>query len=1198
MADQAAPPLDFSTLFPEAQAPQAPPLAPNPETGDPNVDAMAMAVPLSPEEMVAAQQNPQAPGMSGAVAADIGKGITELPRAIVKGTRDAAQATLDTVFDVVGSAGTGVPPADASPVPGTEGLSVEGANLTGGEGPGATKAPQLPDLNKPESVTGQFAATISQFAVGMVGIGKITAGYSAATKAGRFALEAGKAATVGAVAFDPHGPRLADLIEKAPALTNPVTRWLSSDPTDSAAIGRVKNALESLGMDALIAAPLMAGVSMYRASRAYREGAITKQELEATIKATEPVASKPPAAAPLPGRDVMSLSSEATIQKGIAVPEVPMEVTENILKALRADADAIATHGDWTSAINAGHAFSTLKVQVPWNKFANMPDDLAAFTLRVSEQIEGTLKQAKGGGDTGVMSDAQMRMMVGQRAAMWNEDPAALMAMLQQAGKGARSLAANMEAAFLVTQKAHQDTFALANRIRMGDLDAFNGDKDVAMRILHQMVGVMTDSFGQATAMRAAAGRTLRRNREEFAVTQAQVDKLRDIDPNMLVDTIINAGAHPKNLARLANPSFMARLLDPAQYLLVNNLLWSPVTHGVNLITNLYNVGVRPLERTIGSFAVRGSEGSAIRQEALKQYSYMGHALTDGWRSAVKAWKAGDSVLTPHQSEAYSAQTSIGQDIAQMPIFKPHDSLANVLTNAFAAVTLKTVGLPTRALGVADEMMKQVVYRSKVAAEAHMEAINKGLTGDDLRGFVLKSLDESVDLEGRALREGAKEEAMRATFQQDLSPGTFGAGVQSFTNSFKIAKTVLPFIRTPVNVLRQGWQMTPGLNMLQTEYRNMITGAMGPQAQAQAVGQMTLGSLFMGTAAYLAENGLITGGGPSDPALRKRLMDTGWRPYSIVRTAPDGSREYIALGRFDPVAMPFGIVADLSDAVAEGMSESGNAAQRFGTGATALLVSLSKQLANKAYLTSINQVVDAIVDPDRSFGKFAQGYAANFMPLASGLRYANPDPHMRETRDLVDKLMAQTPGYSQKLPPRRNVFGEPVAANKGLYSIQHGDLATQELQRLIEESGASFGPPSPNVEGADLRDVKMASGKNAYDVYQQLAAKPGAGAPALKDILTQIMQTEAYRRAPDGDAGVRGTKLYMLSGPISKYRTAALSRMRADPEVRKALFERQQKVIEAYKATSSPSAPSPQAGSLEALGKAFGMDLSTQQPKP
>lgn len=1137
--------------------------------------------------------------MSGAVAGDIGTGLTELPRAVVKGVRDAAQNTLQTAKDAAFGAPVSADTVEASrqhfralgvPEDLISGLI---ARETGGRG----AAPQLPDLDKPESMTGQFAMSISQFAAGMVGLGKLTAGYSVATKAGRFALETGKAAAVGAVAFDPHGPRLADLIEKAPALTNPVTRWLSSDPTDSAAIGRVKNALESLGMDALIAAPLMAGVSMYRASRGYREGAITKQELEAAIKAAEPVANKPPSPV-APSHDVMNLSSEATIQKGIAVPEVPMEITENILKALRADADAIATHGDWTSAINAGHAFSTLKVQVPWNKFANMPDELAAFTLRVSEQIEGTLKKAKGGGDTGVMSDAQMRLMVGQRAALWNEDPAALMAVLQQAGKGARALAANMEAAFLVTQKAHQDTFALANRIRIGDLDAFNGDKDVAMRILHQMVGVMTDSFGQATAMRAAAGRTLRRNREEFAVTQAQVDKLRDIDPNMLVDTIINAGAHPKNLARLANPSFMARLLDPAQYLLVNNLLWSPVTHGVNLVTNLYNVGVRPLERTIGSFAVRGSEGSAIRQEALKQYSYMGHALTDGWRSAVKAWKTGDSVLTPHQSEAYSAQTSIGQDIAQMPIFKPHDSIANVLTNAFAAVTLKTIGLPTRALGVADEMMKQVVYRSKVAAEAHMEAINKGLTGDDLRGFVLKSLDESVDLEGRALREGAKEEAMRATFQQDLMPGTFGSGVQSFTNSFRVAKTVLPFIRTPINVLRQGWQMTPGLNMLQTEYRNMITGGMGPQAQAQAIGQMTLGSLFMGTAGYLAENGLITGGGPSDPALRKRLMDTGWRPYSVVRTSPDGSKEYIALGRFDPVAMPFGIVADLSDAVAEGMWESGSAAQRFGTGATALLVSLSKQLANKAYLTSINQVVDAIVDPDRSFGKFAQGYAANFMPLASGLRYANPDPHMRETRDLVDKLMAQTPGYSQKLPPRRDVFGEPVSSNKGLYSIQHGDLATQELQRLIEESGASFGPPSPNIEGADLRDVKMANGKNAYDVYQQLSAKPGAGAPALKDILTQIMQTEAYRRAPDGDAAVRGTKLYMLSGPISQYRTVALSRMRADPEVRKALFERQQKVIDAYKSVSSPAPPSSQAGSLEALGKAFGMDLSTQQPKP
>ena len=1182
---------------PQQPTPQAPPMAENPNTGDPNVDAMALAVPLTPEEQAASAVPPS---KSGAVMQDIGKGITELPRAVVKGVRDAAQGTLNTAFDILGTAGTGVPPQDASIVPGTEGLSVGGANVTSAEAPLERKAPQLPDLNKPESVTGQFAASISQFAAGMIGLGKITAGYSAATRAGKFALEAAKAATVGAVAFDPHGPRIADLIETIPGLSNPATQWLSSKSTDTAAMGRMKNALESLGMDAVITGPLLMGIQLYRASRGVREGAIKKEELATLIqqaeanqaKAEREAVTKAQRAAAGPERDILDISTEARIKQGISVPDVPTDVTENILKAMREDVDALAKHGDWATAINAGHAFSTIKATVPWNKFANMPDELAAFTMRVSEQIQSQVNKVRGGGESGIMSDAQIRMMVGQRSALWNEDPAALMSMLQQAGKGARSLAANMEAAFLVSQKAHQDTFAMASRIMLGDFDAFGGSKEAAMQALHGMVGVVTDSFAQAQAMRAAAGRTLRRNREEFAVSQDLVNSLKGLSPEMLVDTIVAAGANPKNLKIITEKGFWQRIQDPVQYLLVNNLLWSPVTHGVNMMTNIYNVGVRPLERVIGSYAVRGPEGNAVRQEALQQYLYLGAALKDGWSSAMRAWKVGDSILTPHQTE-HGNTANIGQQIAQMPMFKQHDSLANMISNTMMAVVGKSVGLPTRALGVADELMKQTVYRSKVAAAAHMEGINKGLEGESLRAFVERSIIESVDSQGRALIEPAKEEAMRATFQQDILPNTFGKMIEAGTNSWGPSKLVIPFVRTPINVFRQGIQMTPGLNVMQAEYRKMITGAMGPEMQAQAVGQMAMGSLLMGLGAYLAENDFLTGGGPSDPQQRKKLMDTGWRPYSYVRTGPNGEKQYISYGRFDPVAMPFSIIADLSDSISSGRHSDGSQMDKFAAGATALLISLSKQMSNKAYLTSINQAVDAFTDPDRSFDKFASGFAANFVPFASGLRYVNPDPLMRETRDMVDKILAQTPGFSDKLPPRRDVFGDPVTSVRSIYSVQRGDIATTELQRLIEETGQSFGAPSPTVDKVDLRDITMADGRNAYDAYQQLAARPAPGAPTIKTALTKIMETEAYRKAPDGDANLRGTKLYMLAGTIQKYHERALRQIKADPVVRKATGEAQQKVNDAYKAVNAPKSSDAQGRqSLEALGKAFGVDLA------
>ncbi len=84
---------------------------------------------------------------------------------------------------------------------------------------------------------------------------------------------------------------------------------------------------------------------------------------------------------------------------------------------------------------------------------------------------------------------------------------------------------------------------------------------------------------------------------------------------------------------------------------------------------------------------------------------------------------------------------------------------------------------------------------------------------------------------------------------------------------------------------------------------------------AVAIGQMGMGSLFMGTAAFMVSNGSITGGGPRDFKQRQQLMATGWQPYSLVTEKEDGSKTYVPFGRLDPVAIPFGIIADLQDAI-------------------------------------------------------------------------------------------------------------------------------------------------------------------------------------------------------------------------------------------------------------------------------------------
>lgn len=1172
-------------------APQGTPEVAQPQAG---LDGGQVAVPATPPESLeqrVGQFAPPQPGISvGGTLKDIGVGITELPRAAVKGARNAVQNTLQAVGDLTEQSRM----ADAMrhrEYLRSKGLSEEdiAAILPGLKPQG--KIEELPNLAAPTSNTGQFATSVFQFATGMLVAGQLTAPIKAAGAA-KVALEVGKSAAVGSIAFDPSDKRMADLVESIPGLSNPVSRWLASSPSDSRAMGRLKNAIESVGFDLAVVLPLQAALRMFKARRDVAAGVAGPEEvLKATAEA-EALLKKASKAQAGPVRDMLDLS---TPPKGAKKKFTPAQAADGaearILAGMRSDEFAINNYGSWQDALDNGHFADPSDLNIPWQKLGTDQTQLGALTSRIASEIERSTTAARGGGVDGILSDPAVKGMVTRRASLWNEDPAELMAILQQAGKNSKNMAANMEASYLVATRAFRDTYATAQRILAGNLDEWGGDPAAADKALRDMVSIVATAYNSAQAMRASAGRTMRRLRPEFQVMDEAVGKLQTADPRMLAQMIASTGGNPASIRKLANAGFADKSMDAAQWLLTNNLLWGPTTHAVNLTTNLYMAAARPLERIIGSAFVGGSEGAVMRREAQYQMAYYGSMLVDGWRSAAKAWRLGDSVMTPHTSEALNVGGNISTTVAQMP-FKSPDGLSNVVHNAMA-FSLKTVGLPTRALGTVDEMIRQVTYRSKVAATAHREALERGLDVPGVREYVKRAVDNAFDDAGRAINEKALEEAKVTVFQQDLLPRTFGHSVQAAATGWKPLRIVLPFIRTPINVMRYGWKMTPGLNVLQTEYRQMLTGAMGKEAQAQAIGQMSMGSLLMGTMAFFASEGLVTGGGPTDPVQRKRLMDTGWRPYSFVGHDEKGNKTFTQFGKFDPVAMPFGVVADLVEAWSIGDQYGEDLMDKVETGGTALLISLAKQMSNKSFLMSINQAVDAISDPDRSASKFGQQMAANFMPLASGLRFINPDPHLREARSVTDKLISQVPGLSETLPPRRDAFGEPVVAHKGTMSYSSTDIATRELQRMLEENGQAFGPPSHSVDNVDLREIITTKGENAYDLYQRLAAKPSAGAPSIKDSLMRIMSTPAYRKAPDGDADLKGTKLYILTGVISRYRAAARKAILADKNVREAMLERHREVSAAYASKKSATAPSTGgAKGLVAIGEAFGVDLT------
>jgi len=573
---------------------------------------------------------------------------------------------------------------------------------------------------------------------------------------------------------------------------------------------------------------------------------------------------------------------------------------------------------------------------------------------------------------------------------------------------------------------------------------------------------------------------------------------------------------------------------------------------------------------------------------------------------ALRAFTRNDGLLTPHNSSELRGDVSTawqvpGTQAFGKGYFRPFDSFGNIFYNAIS-IPLSAAGAGPRVLGTVDELVKQTVYRSKVAARAHMEgvehAVEQGLSGkaykEYIKRHVEKRLDDAFDAEGRGLDAEALREANIATFQQELMPGTLGKAVQGFVSneSSQFTRLVLPFVKTPTNVIRYAWKLTPALNLLQGEYRQMFSGAMGHEAKAQAVGQMAMGTLFMGAAGALAFSGMITGGGPSNPRLKQQLLATGWQPYSIVTENEDGTKTYTPFNRYDPIALPFGIIADIQDALHVAQQSGDEELEdNIQTAMTGLAIGLAKQFTSRSYLLSLNQALEALSDPERSGKVFVGGVAQSMVPFSAATRQLSQDSYMRDARTVTDKMLQVVPGMSETLPPKFNWLGQLILNRQGLWSDDNGTLVDIETVRLGLEGSSVMGPPSYTMgfkgSEVDLRDITLTTGENAYIKLQELSGKPGPNAMPLRDVIAKVMASPAYQRAPDGSIETPLTRPWMLARVVSKYRTAAAKRIQQDANVREGLLKAQRKVKDHF-AHLKAEPTDEQRGGLQAVLEAFG----------
>ena len=702
-------------------------------------------------------------------------------------------------------------------------------------------------------------------------------------------------------------------------------------------------------------------------------------------------------------------------------------------------------------------------------------------------------------------------------------------------------------------------------------------------------------------------GITLQARRENFSNRKIGLSE-SDIQIEGLRNQFINAsgGMHPDKLVKLIketidkdNPDSMIasmfkiakqsqgkHFLDmPTEYWM-NAILSGPKTQMVNIMGNTLTQAMSTLEAVVGGIA----SGNLSVVKAVMASWADGRMISEAAHFAKKAFKQNDNLLDP-QARAFSDRPQgaiTGERIASSRMggmVTERGLTSKKSLDAFG----NFIRIPGRLLLTSDEFFKQLAYRRAARLKAAMSGIQQGikdpkklsehihntlegivteggrmaseeglareavelavkrnLTGVDKDKFVLKYIKENFNKNKSALMQYAQDEAQYLTFTRELQDKTLGKVLQDATNKLPMLRLVLPFVRTPTNLLKYAFERTPGIYVLKEERQRLLADLTSgdPIRRSQATGKMMtslfVSGIFVDTIFNNRE--YITGGGPSDEKKKKALMATGWMPYSIKI-----GDSYYSYQRLDPLSTLLGLGADL---VEVGLNEP----REFNeTGLektfTALTLSITRNATNKSYLAGIQNFTDALSDPDRYMAKFGQNFLSSFVPNIISQMADYDTQALTEVRTIGDAF-AKKLGARSGLDKKRNLLGEEYTAEQwmGTGFINPIAMSPYKEDAVLEEMASlnhAFRQPQPNLGGQiNMLEHENEKGQTAYDRQLELLKSVKVGGETMRSALKRLVKSKNYQSlTPVSEPGLPSPRVQKINSILSRFRKEAKKQM-------------------------------------------------------
>lgn len=577
-------------------------------------------------------------------------------------------------------------------------------------------------------------------------------------------------------------------------------------------------------------------------------------------------------------------------------------------------------------------------------------------------------------------------------------------------------------------------------------------------------------------------------------------------DERSMADQILLATDN-KSLNRVieSQRGIMGKSADAVHELFISSILSGVQTHIVNTASNALKAVFSPLDTFVASHLKSSGPEIVQKGEASAQLQGMFESNWEALQMAFKVLKTG---------EAYGGASKVDVDYAKAISANALGIKEGTTAAWMADATGKFVRLPVDNLMGAEDAFFKVLHEGGALRQlAHRKATAQGLSGADYADEVARLMENpDKDMLQQVYMAGLK-----GTFQQELGPA--GKGIQQLRNKIPGASFIVPFIKTPLNLLYEGFMERTPLGLLSKDISNKLKAG-GAEAQMTKA-RMMIGTALNGTLLGIAMNNQITGGTPKDPKLRQAWKDAGVQPYSFVTTNDDGSKEYLSFDRLEPFNSILALYANINQTIQVANLDGDNpdASKEMEKLAAGIGIAFSEATINKTFMQGLQQFLEAVTDPKAHSTSFVKNYLQAMVPLSGTLKNIKNemDPYIRDASDRLLNITKNLPILSEGNVPILDNFGKKIEVDHNFIPafMKVGvegttDKLRQEVLRLTETTkSVPVYKPEKTIGGYKLKPQEY------YDYTNLATNEIEVEGKTMQKMMRETISSSEYKAMND-----------------------------------------------------------------------------------